>query len=82
MPEAFEIQLAQLEQRIAGELDVAIVTLAEIADVVTDPGPDRPLVIAGIGRRLRDASRRADEELVILVARQGQVAGDLRLVLA
>jgi phosphate transport system protein len=82
MREAFEIQLAQLEQRIAGELEVAIVTLAEIADVVTDPGPDGPLAIAGNGRRLRDASRRADEELVILVARQAPVAGDLRLVLA
>jgi phosphate transport system protein len=82
MREAFAKQLAGLEQRIDGELGRAVVTLAIIADAITDPTTENAEAIAEHGRRLTQASHSLDAELVTVTARQTPVASDLRLVLA
>lgn len=82
MREAFAGQLAELEQRIDGQLKLAIATLETVAEAVTNPGGRRPAEIADTGRQLTQHSHRADAELVTIVACQTPVASDLRLVLA
>ena len=82
MREAFAGQLAELEQRIDGQLKLAIATLETVAEAVTNPGGRRPAEIANTGRQLTQHSHRADAELVTIVACQTPVASDLRLVLA
>jgi phosphate transport system protein len=82
MRELFGDQLAELEKRAASELRQAVLTLDEIAAAVSDPTCERCDAVARDGRRLRDACRGVDAELVIVAARQAPVAGDLRLVLA
>lgn len=82
MREAFASQLAEFEQRIDGQLKLAIATLETVAEAVTSPAGRRPAEIANTGRQLTQHSHRADEELVAIIARQTPVASDLRLVLA
>ena len=82
MREAFARQLARVEQRIHDELVRAAVTLAIIADAITDPTAEKAQAIAEHGRRLRQASHSLDSQLVAITARQAPVATDLRLVLA
>ena len=82
MREAFAGQLAELEQRIDGQLKLAIATLETVAEAVTNPGGRRPAEIANTARQLTQHSHRADAELVTIVACQTPVASDLRLVLA
>lgn len=82
MREAFASQLAEFEQRIDGQLKLAIATLETVAKAVTNPAGRRPAEIANTGRQLTQHSHRADEELVAIIARQTPVASDLRLVLA
>jgi phosphate transport system protein len=80
--EAFARQLAELEQRIDGELAHAIAALGEIADAVHDPSGEMIEAIAQSGQRLKRESHRIDADLVRITARQAPVASDLRLVLA
>lgn len=82
MREAFARQLAGVEQRIYDELARAAVTLAIIADAITDPTAENAHAIAEHGRRLRQASHSLDSQLVTITARQAPVATDLRLMLA
>jgi phosphate transport system protein len=80
--EAFASQLAEIEDRIDNELRLAIATLPTIAEAITGHDPDLTKTIAQTARELKQASHRADAELVIVAARQAPVARDLRLVLA
>jgi phosphate transport system protein len=82
MREAFARQLAGVEQRIHDELARAAVTLAIIADAITDPTAEKAQAVAEHGRRLRQASHSLDSQLVTITARQAPVATDLRLMLA
>lgn len=82
MREAFASQLAEFEQRIDGQLKLAIATLETVAKAVSNPAGRRPAEIANTGRQLTQHSHRADEELVAIIARQTPVASDLRLALA
>jgi len=82
MRRAFAHRLADLEQRIRGELEAAVVWLGQIADAVEHPTAQRFHPISLAGRRLRTASRSIDADLVCVTARQAPVASDLRLVVA
>jgi phosphate transport system protein len=75
-------QLAEIEHRIEDEMERAAVTLADIASAIQVPTVGNAAEIAEAGRRLHQAGRSVDADLVIVTARQSPLAGDLRLVLA
>ena len=56
--------------------------LANVAEAVQVPEAQKTEEIAALAKRLRQAGRMVDTELVIVTARQSPVARDLRLVLA
>jgi phosphate transport system protein len=82
MRERFQEQLGSIERRIVRELDLAGVTLDALSKVVGDPASPTPSYLETDARRLRDGAMISKERLVVSVARQAPVAGDLRLVLA
>ena len=79
---AFADRLAELEQRVASELQTAVAWLDQIAAAVRNPGAAKADAISRAGYRLKLASRTIDADLVRLTACQAPVASDLRLVLA
>jgi phosphate uptake regulator len=78
----FAQQVARIERRMEDEIERAAVTLADIAQGIQIPTAENAAEIAEAGRRLHQASRSVDAELMVVTARQGPVAGDLRLLVA
>jgi len=82
MRRGFAGRLIELEQRVIGELETAVLWLVEIGDAVALPTTQKSDAISLAGRRLRSAGRNIDADLVCVTARHAPVASDLRLVLA
>jgi phosphate transport system protein len=78
----FAQQLSMIERRIEDEIERAAVMLADIADAIQLPTAGNAAEIAEEGRRLHQAGRSVDAQLVVVTARQSPVASDLRLLLA
>jgi phosphate transport system protein len=78
----FAAELAAVEKRISDELRQVVMTLGVLADAVRTPGCEWAGEIAQRAHQLRRASHEVDDELVTMTARQGPVAGDLRLVVS
>jgi phosphate transport system protein len=78
----FAEQLAKIEHRIEDEIERAAVMLADIAHAIQIPTAGKATEIAEEGRRLHQAGRSVDAQLVVVAARRSPVPTDLRLVLA
>ena len=81
MRESFQEQLATFERSAAADLELAIATLADIADAVAHPAVPTPGSIDRNAQRLRDSSQGSNQLLITTIALQAPVANDLRLVL-
>jgi phosphate transport system protein len=79
---AFAQQLVKIEHRIEAEIERAAVTLADVAQAIQIPTAGNAAEVAEEGRRLHQAGRSVDAQLVVVTARQSPVACDLRLVVA
>lgn len=82
MRSVFANELAAIETRIYDDLRRAVFTLGVVADAVRAPTSVWSEEIARSARDLRRASHGFDGDLVTITARQGPVAGDLRLVVS
>ncbi|HEX4108046.1 MAG TPA: phosphate uptake regulator PhoU [Solirubrobacteraceae bacterium] len=82
MRQALYTELSGIEERIIGDLDLAELTANGLAEVLADPSQPTPGFLERNARRIRESARIAVERLVLVLARQAPVAGDLRLVAA
>jgi phosphate transport system protein len=81
MRESFHELLAAFERSTLANLDLAIATLADIADAVADPAVPTPASIDRNAQRLHDSIDEANQNLITTIALQAPVASDLRLLL-
>jgi phosphate transport system protein len=78
----FADELAEIERGLERELVGVGDVLELIAKAIVDPSRRGGREIAESAQRLRAVGRRADAQLIEVIARQAPVASDLRLVLA